>query len=120
MEMKAEDRNPCPVHRNKTKRLIMGFVSRFQFFMYLTILLIHIMHPGKLDAAEIMFFPQLEGNVSVLTDKSFALTLSDILSSDYQKEFQSSSVTSLNYAFSKTAIWVKLSIPSGMNGHGVL
>ncbi|WP_343315402.1 sensor histidine kinase [Brucella sp. BE17] len=120
MEMKAERRNPCPVHRKKTKSLIRDFASRFHFFMCFLLLLLHIVLPGKVYAAEITVFPKLDGNVSALTDSTFGLTISEVLRAEHQKDFYPSPTASFNYGFAKTAVWIKVSIPSDMNGNGVL
>ncbi len=64
--------------------------------------------------------PTLSGHLSVLEDSSAALTLSDVLNADQQARFRQVQRRDINLGFTRSAIWVRLSLPSTANIAGIL
>lgn len=64
--------------------------------------------------------PALSGHLSVLEDRSTSLTLSDVLREEHQARFRQVQYRDINLGFTRSAVWVRLSLPSNANLAGIL
>lgn len=98
--------------------------ARTKFYLALNILtalqLILITSFANATDRQLPLLPDIPGHIAVLEDASAALTLSDVLTPTQQMRFRPAKGTDVNFGYTRSAFWLRLSLPSIANVEGIL